>query len=93
MRVVSYLVKREHVPHPRWRRRGTLTMRQYYDAFHVDGRALLRGTPDYPRTWIAELDGRLLVCHCEAMAARRVADTACVPSFAIYDRGVSDAIH
>lgn len=94
---VSYPVRRRYFgsrrSHLTSRRVGTITNRQYFDAFQVDGRALLRGTQANPISWLADLDGRLFICSENAMGARHVQDDAKVPASAIYDVGANHAIH
>jgi len=81
----SYL----HVPHPQYRRVGTWTMRAYYDAFEVEGRAVIRGTTHDPRVWLAcvRVRGRdyLVLCTAESFVIRRVREDAFVPCGAVFD--------
>ena len=74
-------------------RKGSMTMRAYFDAFAVHGRALLRGTPTDPQVWIAQVGSQLFVCAATAMSARRVCDTERVPGSAIYDRRLNGRVH
>ena len=57
-----------------------MTMRRYFETFQVDGRAVLRGTVEKPRLWLARVDGVLLLCGSEVIHVRRVGEYDTVPS-------------
>ena len=70
---VSYLAPSRR-PAPR------MTMRRYFETFQVDGRAVLRGTVEKPRLWLARVEGVLLLCGAEVIPVRRVGDYDTVPT-------------
>ena len=75
------------------RRDGDMTMRDYYEAFRVDGRAVLEGTTKRPLQWLARVDRRLFLCKAHAIKVWPVGDDERVPAFAKYDRPDPVMVH